>query len=254
MEQGRPISNATRELARAEAQLRLSELLAERWKNEAGDAPRMEATRALFLAAQQQFAWYCRLASYHLAMQPDPGDNPGLKGPGPALRLEALRHQNSQLTGQKELNQLRRQAEKQVADANPTVAPLTLPDRGTPHFWQATTAPLKLRLMPLAEERQRQALGASLLLIAGLALIGLLRNLGRVAAARETCCRNSWCCWRLVGNQVFSGVSLVAVGLLILGVGARLVLLTLAVQRLWKRTPAQPLPAGSSPGTTSHSS
>src|SRR5260370_20245746 len=99
--------------------------------------------------------------------------------------------------------------------------------------------------MPLIEEQRRQALGASLLWLALLASVWLLAYLGRVADWLRHLLPEQLVVMALVGALVF-GVSLVAGLLLLLGVGVRLILFTMAVQRWWQRAPqvAPATPAG----------
>jgi hypothetical protein len=224
----RPVGSAARELALAEAELRVSGLLAEHWQGDEG------GTRALE-AAQRRFAWHCRVAAYLLAMQADAPGERGPRGQSLADWLEELRRQNGQLTRQPAFEPLRGQGEQEVAAVVTRPAPLTLPGRGTPHYWQGPSdeAP-RLRLTPLAEEKTRQALGATLLLAAGLAAVGLLAYLKRVAAVLRQLLPEQLVLLAAVGWLLFGG-SLVAVLLLALGLGSRLLLLTWAVQRWWQR-------------------
>ncbi len=233
----RKAGGVAQELARAEAQLRLSALLAERGQAEGGDA-----VRAALLAAQRRFAWHCRVAAYELALHPDAAAGAGPKGQSLADWLEALRQENARF------NRLHLDAERQAPADAPTPAPLTLPDRGTPQVYQVAPgqAP-RLRLTPVAEEGLRQALGSSLLLAAVLATIGLLAYLGRVAAVLRQLLPEQLILLAVLGWLVFGG-SLVAAVLLLLGVGARLVLLVRALQGLWQRK-VPPAPAGSSIGS-----
>jgi hypothetical protein len=248
--QAPPAGAAAVALTRAEAQLRLSALLAEFWQTD-------EAASRALLAAQRRFAWHCRVAAYRLAQEGAAAVGRGPKGQGLADWLEELRGQNGQLARQLGFDHFRVQGEKEAVAGAGTgeqappggAAPLALADRGTPHSWQGTAAAApRPRLAAAAAEQTRLTLGASLLLVAALAAVWLLAYFRRVAAALRHLLPEQLVLVAAAGWLVF-GVSLVAVLLLVVGVGARLVLATGAVRRWWRREPAAALPAGSSVGS-----
>jgi hypothetical protein len=167
------------DLWRAEAELRLSKLLAERAQGSAG-----EAFRPQLRAAQERFYRYCRQTEYHLATVPE-ADGQNLRS-----QLEAKKEQNRKhLSG---FPEIRAQAESQTrlrggavaatpewddAALGPTLGTLagleSLPQRGTPAYWQTSSASPtpRVTLTPLpAQPTVRFAIASGLLV---LLLIGL---------------------------------------------------------------------------------
>jgi hypothetical protein len=237
------------DLWRAEAELRLSKLLAERAQGGAADAFRPQLR-----TAQERFYRACRQAEYHLALVPD-ADGQHLRS-----QLEAKKEQNrKQLSG---FPDLRAQAESQtrlrvVAGAAPewddaalgpgpgVPAGLdSLPQRGTPAYWQTTPADPtpRVTLTPLPARPTVRFAVASALLV--LLLLGLG---GRYSGSPP----RLWWLWPealivlgCLGWPAF-GLGL-AGGLLVLGVCGRLVALVRWLPGLLRRR--APAPAGSGAG------
>jgi hypothetical protein len=237
----RVASAATLDVRRAEAQLRLSEILARRGHGEAG------ATH--LAAAQRRFYHYCRLAECELATQ-GAGTDLGPGGQGVADWLQQLEDDNQQLARTYGFETLQTEAHRQARAAPPvdeagaaTLVPgAALPERGTPLAWQGEAdAGPRLVLKADASERQRQALGGSLLLLvlvfATLAVASSPRLLPRVYALwPEELMALGGLGW-LAG-----GLNVVVLFLVVLGVCGRLISLgwwTLALLRRPAPPPAQ---------------
>jgi hypothetical protein len=231
------------DLWRAEAELRLSKLLAERAQGGAGDAFRPQLR-----AAQERFYRYCRQAEYHLAVAPE-GDGQNLRS-----QLEAKKEQNrKQLAG---FPELRAQAESETRLRLATVATApdwddaalgptlgmpagldSLPQRGTPIYWQTTAAnpTPRVTLTPLPARPTVRFTFASVLLL--LLLMGLG---GRYSGSP----RGLWWLWpealvvlACLGWPAF-GLGLASC-LLMLGVCGRLVALARGLLHLLRpRAPA----------------
>src|SRR5204862_2566878 len=125
----RLVSGIAREVARAEAQYRLSVLLADRWSSDEGG-------RADLRAAQRRFAWHIRLASHQLATHGGVDFTGERKDDSVGERLMELQRLNRDLATRHHFEELRQDAEKDIAGAPLSADPLNLPPLGTPQSWQ----------------------------------------------------------------------------------------------------------------------
>jgi hypothetical protein len=243
------------DLWRAEAQLRLSGLLAERARSSSG-----EAFRPQLRAAQERFYRFCRQAEYHLALVPE------AEGQNLRSQLEEKKEQNrKRLAGFQELRSL---AEKQTrlrpvaSSATPDWIEMergstrgipagvdSLPDRGTPTHWQTTSAdPIpRVELTPLpARPTMRFALASCLLVFV---LYGFGGRFRRSSGSPP----RLWRFWpealivlACLGWPAF-GLGLASC-LFVLGVCGRLVALTRGLLRLARR-PAPITPGSEATGS-----
>jgi hypothetical protein len=230
-------SAAAHELHRAETQLQLSTLLAERMRG-SGD----EAARLQLLAAQERFYRACHFARY----QTDA--TPALE----SQRKELL-GQNRQLAQTHGFDALRSQAEQQVHDqpAGSETVPGAdrlartrgdlLPKQGIATYWLVPTpdAALPLTLVDLNERQTRQAVFASWLL-AGTLLGGwVLSFFTRVVAWIKFFWPEQMASLGLVAWGIF-GLNWVSIFLILVGIGGRFFVLTEGViRRLHRAKPAQ---------------
>lgn len=167
--QAEPSGAAMQDLHRAEAQYQLSTLLAERLRQNGG-----EALRAQLSAIQEQFYRFCRAAERQSAGHP----------PLEEYRRH-LQEQNKRLAQSQGWGTIRVQAERRVrespgapepgmvvpaasgAERTPAPAGDLLPHQGTPTYWETAETGMVLhgRLVSAQEERTTHALLASVLLV-----------------------------------------------------------------------------------------
>ncbi len=242
-EAARPANVAVAELARAAAQVRLSTLLAERFR-----AAPADDTWGQFLVAQKLFFRHAHRAADLLAAPTGPGGVTGPQGQGLTDWLAELRRQNARLAPAPEFSKVRAAAEKQGAAAEPDAVPpfFALPERGVPVYWYASgpEQPPPVALTAHADERWREAWSATELLVIALLVVCVLSYLPRVQV---------WL-WRLLpeelvlltwlGWQAF-GLSPLGVLLFATGVSARVVLLLAWLSRVFRPAP-RPEATGSS--------
>jgi hypothetical protein len=181
----RPASAAGLDLARAEAQLRLSAVLAER--------PRSRGELDQLLAAQQRFHLYCRYAAHELALTGQGGSaRLGPRGQPLADWLEELQESNLQLSRTHSFEAVQEEARRQVAagkmsgalarlpadGAGEVAVSLTmssaephadaLPERGLPLFWQGGAGeemPVLHLTTPQSQHFRRSVAGSLLVLL-----------------------------------------------------------------------------------------
>jgi hypothetical protein len=230
----RPVGPAAAELAKAEGQLRLGVLLAERLR--AGPS---EVAAVQLAVAHRQCVAHCRQAANLLASTGGQGAGPGGKALGEWL--QDLRQQNARLgrvTGAEKLPAVRIEG---------APAFFYLPERGLPSYWYGSDpgqAPA-VALVALAEDRWRESASATELLLIALAAVWVLAYLPRA---------QRWLWWLLpeqvvllgwLGTQSF-GLSPLGVVLILGGVCARLGIVCVWIQnRLRGARPDEPPTASS---------
>src|SRR5262249_36483602 len=181
---------AALDLRRAEAQLRLSEVLADQARAR-GDGPAAQVLADQLAAAQKRFYHFLGHAGHGLALAPESASDPGPGGQTLAGWLQALGEQDRQLAHDQGFEPVRAEAEREARaagadcdfsvagpgeEAGPSepAAPRAggllgspLPERGTPRYWQADAgAPAPtLELVSAHGRQERRALAASLLLL-----------------------------------------------------------------------------------------
>jgi hypothetical protein len=256
----RPVGGVALDLARAEAQLRLSAFLAER--------PRGRGETDQLLAAQQRFYLYCRYARHALALLEQQGrPAEGAQGPrGQTLAewLEELDASDVRLARTQGFEKLQDDARQQVApgqvsmpvlqmagggDAGDVSGSLTtggaeaqadsLPERGLPLSWQggAEQEMPALHLVTLSgRQSQRSAAGSLLVLLLVLLAWLLARSPGVLGWLRvlwpEQMVLLGCLAWQALG------LNLVVVFLLALGICGRLVALLWWGAAFFRRKPA----------------
>jgi hypothetical protein len=171
----RPADAATAALARAEGQLQISALLAERLR-----ASPSEAAAAQLAASQQRVAAQLREAANLLAGSRAQGAGPG--GKSLADWLRDLRQRSARLgrAPEAEKGQGGSGQAATVSESGRTF--FLLPERGLPSYWYAAApgpAP-RVELTSLAEDRWRESASATELLLIGLAAVWVLWYLPRV--------------------------------------------------------------------------
>jgi hypothetical protein len=223
-DQARAVGPAAAALARAEGELRLLALLAERLR-----ADPLGAAAGEFTAAQKRFAAHCRHAANLLAGPGGQGTGPG--GKGLSEWLQDLRQQDARLTRGQGAEKGGGPGSKPAAGNEATRSFFRLPERGLPSYWYGAgpgQAP-RLALASLAEDRWRASASATELFLIGLVGVWVLSYLPRV---------QRWV-WRLLpeqvvllgwlGTQVF-GLSPLGAVLILGGVCARVGLVCVWVQ------------------------
>jgi hypothetical protein len=219
------------DLWRAAALLDLSRTLA----TQTGGSP--AGTTAQQLAAlQERFYHYRRLAEYRLALGGSPPGS-GPSGQGLGDWLQELDVQNRELAQGQHFERVRAQAEKQaLAFPSPRQAPApgesfgtppgdALMESGTPTYWQTPpdAATPSFRLTPVAARETRQRwLGTGVILLLLAAAWGL-SYFPQAAAWAQRLWPEQLALLGLLGWQLF-GFELAAAGLILLGVGSRLLL------------------------------
>ena len=252
-------SPAGLDLARAEAQYRLSAALAE----EPGPTP------ALALAlTQRRFYQFCRYAQAgRLLTASQTASN--LRGQGFDNWLQELRKMNSDLARANNFEDVRARAEREADDAPPltlepaapgelpdlagvgllqTVDPRgdSLPERGTPLRWLSASnaAAPPLLLTPLAEQQTHRAAVASLLLALLLVLIWALAHFPGALGWVRTFWPEQAALLGFLGWQTY-GPTLPLLALIVLGVAARLLFLGLRLLSALHRPPVEAARKGS---------
>jgi hypothetical protein len=229
-----PVGPAAAELARAEGQLRLAALLAERLH-----ATPSEAVAAQLATAHRLCAAHCRQAAILLASGAGQGTGPGGKGLG-----EWLQDLRRRLPGAEKPDG---ETKAPAVDLATTPAFFDLPVRGLPSYWYGSgpgQAP-PVALVGVAEDRWRESASATELLLIVLAAVWVLAYLPRV---------QRWLWWLLpeqvvllgwLGTQAF-GLSPLGVVLILGGVCARLGFVCVWIQnRLRRARPDEPPTASS---------
>jgi hypothetical protein len=245
----RAASAASLDVRRAEAQLRISEVLSRRGRGEAASPP--------LVAAQRRFYHYCRLAECELATQ-GAGTDLGPGGQELSEWLQQLEDDNQQLARAHGFEALQTEAHRQARAAPPvdevgatTLVPgAALPERGTPLLWQGESdVGPRLALKAVATQRQMQSLGGSLLL-----LVLVFATLGVASSPRLL--PRVYALWpeELVAlgglGWLAGGLNVVVLFLVVLGVCGRLLSLGWWTLALLHRPAPQPAPrTGSSGGS-----
>jgi hypothetical protein len=231
-EAARPAGPAAAELARADGQLRLCTLLAERLRQGAA-----EGTAAQFVAAQKQFTLHCRHAANLLAA------SVGASSKNLAERLQDLKQRGARLPGVT-VGARASVPGRPAAESELMRTLFCLPERGLPHYWYGSGEAPRVTLTSLAEDRWRASATATELLLIVLAGVWAVAYLPRV---------RRWL-WRLLpeqvvllgwlGTQAF-GLSPLGALLILGGVCARVGLVCVWIQeRLRPARPDEP-PTGS---------
>jgi hypothetical protein len=246
-----PVGPATLDLARAEAQYRLSACLAE------GPGPAPAALRL----AQRRFYQFCRYAEGGRQLTASVG------GEGDLLELK---EKNRQLAQKLNFEDVRARAEREAGEAAPLVlepaAPDDLPElagvgmvqapgprgdplpeRGAPLRWQTgpeVEAP-RLLLSPLAERQAKRSAAVTVLLATLLALAWALAHFPGVLAWVRAFWPEQLALLGCVGWQTY-GAALPLLALILVGVSARLIFLGRRLLALLHRPP----PDGSHVGST----
>jgi hypothetical protein len=237
------------EVCRAEAQLRLSTVLANKMRP--GDSGAIPA----LAAAQQRFYRACRHAEL--------GSNGSADS---TARLSELREQNVQLARQYSFEAMRAEAERQARlyrppagnaagpdepgtrESAPPILPVRsdlwwgdpLPWRGTALYWQSTRGGLVLPLVltPVRAKEVRRAWSASVLLVVLLAAAWVLAQFPGLRSGVRVFWPEQVALLGCLMWQTF-GPSLLVVFLVLLGVCARLVqLVQFLLRRLRRAAPA----------------
>jgi hypothetical protein len=267
------LARVEQDLERAGAQFQLSTRLADRVRSQPGDGDALQLR-----AAQERFYWSCRQAANRLDVarrtfaDTDPeyrrltarqaellDKNSYLK-----RRREDLLQKNLRLMESGPLQKIRIEAEKSSRSRAPGSSPSSertdvaggtwdleplLPVRGRPISWLRETAanPPRLRLRATEGDRTRQAWAASSVIVAALLCAWILSLFPQLLAGLqmiwpEQVLLLGWLLWEV------AGLAWVGIGLMALGVGARLFLFTL--WGLGHFHPAPP-PAGGRASTSS---
>ncbi len=258
-----PAGPAALDLARAEAQYRLSESLAE------GPGPAQAAALAL---AQRRFYQFCRYAEAGRLLGGNGTGPANLQGQGLEEWLRTLREKNGRLAREHNFEPVRARAERDAAEAAPVAlepaAPDELPqlagigmvqapgprgdplpERGTPLRWQTgpeADAP-RLLLAPLSDQETRRAAAASLLLAVLLVLVWALGHFPEVLAWVRSFWPEQMALLGCLGWQTY-GPALPLLFLVVLGVTARLLFLGRRLLTLLHRPPSDAgRPSGTAP-------
>jgi hypothetical protein len=256
-----PAGAATPDLARAEAQYRLSAALAE------AQGPTTAAALAL---AQRRFYQFCRYAEAGRLLTAGGPGAVSLQGKGFDEWLQDLREKNSSLAREHHFEEVRERAEREAAEAGPLAleptAPAELPDlagagvapapgprgdplpqRGTPLRWQTGPegdAP-RLLLTSLSDQQTKRAMGATLLLAVLLVLVWALAHFPGALAWVRTFWPEQVALLGCLGWQTY-GPALPLLFLIVLGVTARVLFLARRLLALLHRPPSD----GSHKGST----
>jgi hypothetical protein len=237
-----PASAAGQDLRRAEAQLRLGVLLAER--------ARADTANLDLALAQKRFYRFCRFAERDLDRNPTGDVGPS----GESLHewLHSLRERNGELARRRGFEPLRAEAERQTRRAG-DAASLQLNDgdvmplQGAPTYWrgEAKAVPPQLVLTTARSQKTRGALGGSLLIMVlvlsawAMARFPSFRGWARLFWPEQMALLGC------LGWQLF-GLNLLVLFLVLLGVCARSVYLGKGIVR-WLSRPA----ASASPSSVS---
>jgi hypothetical protein len=218
----------TLELYRAAAQLMLSRELIRHQR----------ADEQALAAAQDRFARSCWLAELALEAGADPARPAGPRGETLKEWHANLRKQNGSFCGEHHLEELRKEAELHIrqADADEWGVPV----QGTPMSWlaEADGKPPRVRLVPATARQVRQAVAFSGQWVIVLLVVGVIS----LSSVLRTAMRWLWpeliLLVGVLGWQV-AGPALMVVFLLALGAAGRLVLATRGVQKLLARMTPQ---------------
>jgi hypothetical protein len=244
---------AAQDLARADAQLRLSRALAGQKSDPA------------LAAAQKRFYLHCRRAERALEMAGDRGREAGPDSVGLAEWLRRLKEDNRRLAESKGFEQLRSETQRQAqmgaafpplataGAADPGGHPwgpgegragvgVLLPPRGTPYYWRAAAGapPPTARLAPGEEgDPSPWPWVTALAVVWLLSLLPFAGSWVRLFKLELLAGLGLFGCW-------LAGPTPVAVGLLLIWAIGRLVGLVRALRRLTWRPPAAAARVGSS--------
>jgi hypothetical protein len=250
-----PSSPALLDLARAEAQYRLSVSLA------AGTGPLPAPALAL---AQRRFYQFSRYAEAGRVLTGPGAGFTNLQGQDFDEGLQDLKARNRELAGRSKFEELRARAEREATEVGPLAAEPAapdempelagvgmvqapgprgdaLPERGTPLRWQtgsSADAP-RLLLRSVSEQQTRRAAGASLLLAMLLVLVWAVAQFPGVLAWVRAFWPEQVALLGCVGWQTY-GPALALLFLIILGVAARLLFLGRRLLVLLHRPPTDP--------------
>jgi hypothetical protein len=258
-----PSSPALLDLARAEAQYRLSESLTAN----PGSLP-----AAALALAQRRFYQFCRYAEAGRVLTGQGAGPANLRGQSFDEWLQELKDKNAELARRGRFEELRAGAERKAAEAKPPApepaapedvpdpaaadsasAPASrgdaLPERGTPLRWlsgPSADAP-RLGLRSLAEQQTRRAAGASLLLAMLIVLVWAVAQFPGVLAWVRAFWPEQVALLGCVGWQTY-GPALALLFLIVLGVTARLLFLGRRLLALLHRPPSDPGHGGAGSG------
>jgi hypothetical protein len=226
-------SAAAQDLDQAAAYLKLSRLLAEGSPNRIGDSQSEQLQ-----SAQEAFTRSCRAAEYRLAM-PTALQEPGLDRSGLLTRLRDLREANRQLARAHHYEPVRLRAEdSSAAESRPPLkGPVDfLAEQGTPTRWRATSAdgPPELRLVAVEIEQAEHALGFTGLLLVLVLLAWIVSYFPRVVDWVRALWPEQLALLGLLGSYAF-GLHVLVIVPVLLGVGARLILLLRWGLARWSR-------------------
>jgi hypothetical protein len=256
-----PSGPAAVDLARAEAQYRLSASLAE------GPGATQAAALAL---AQRRFYQFCRYAEAGRLLTASGAGALNLQGQGFDAWLQELREKNGSLARGHNFEEVREKAEREAAEAAPLALEPSaagelpelagvgmvqapgprgdpLPERGAPLRWQTgpeADAP-RLLVAPLSDRQTMRAAGASLLLAVLLVLVWALAHFPGAVAWVRAFWPEQVALLGCLGWQTY-GPALPLLFLIVLGVTARLLFLGRRLLALLQRPPSD----GSHKGST----
>lgn len=241
-------SAAGLDLRRAEAQLRLSAVLAERLRaNDPTARPHLEL-------AQERFAFFCRYAEHELAVDPAAAQDAGPEGQPLTDWLTELRERNRQLAQDRGFEAARAEAERRAragvlrtlpgAATTPAAVSPGGPE-GTPLSWYAEAgAPPHLSLVRVSDQQTRRALATSGLLLVLFLAAWVLAQLPGVRTWLRAFWPEQVAVLGCVGWLTF-GPGLIFLCLIALGAGGRLVFLgRWASALLRRRRPTAPAEGG----------
>jgi hypothetical protein len=256
-ERGRmvPLGPAAADLARAEAQYRLSAALAE------GPGAPQEAALAL---AQRRFHQFCRHAEAARLLSGNPAGPVNLQGQNLDDWLQELRDKDARLAVAHKFEKVREQAERDAAEGAPlALEPASpgelpqlagvgmvqapgprgdpLPERGTPLRWQTgpeTDAP-RLLLTARIEQQAKRSVGLTVLLAVLLLAVWALAHFPGVLAWVRAFWPEQVALLGCLGWQAY-GPALPLLLLVVAGVSARLLFLGRRLLALLHRPPPDP--------------
>jgi hypothetical protein len=252
-----PSGPAALDLARAEAQYRLSASLAE--------GPAQSAALAL---AQRRFYQFCRYAEADRLLTGNATGAANLRGQGFDEWLQELKEKNGQLAREHSFEEVRARAEREASEAAPLalepaaagelpelagvgMAPGPrgdpLPERGTPLRWQTGPEGESPRLLLTAnsEQQAKRAVGTSFLLAVMLVLVWALAHFPEMVAWIRAFWPEQIALLGCLGWQTY-GPALPLLFLIVLGVVARLLFMGRRLLAFLHR----PRPASSPSGST----
>jgi hypothetical protein len=230
------------ELHRAEALQKLSALLG----SELDGSPESSGKTRL-AELQSSFFAHLRRAEYQAALADAGGTDKGSPPRASQVRLQRLLKANEQEAAAHHFEPIRADAEKhQDGAADWDVSLFALPKRGTPTYWVSgpSGGPPHVRLAAAAARRVRERLSLSALLLIFLCGLLVLAHLPRVTAWVRSFWPEQLLVLAWLGFTAF-GVSPLGVLLVVVGVGARLVLLLAWLHTRRQRPDAAVAPSGS---------